>query len=53
MAESAQTIGVVAAGKQPELVKGLGLFDSTMIGGSVNDWFRDIHCFRGHRAASN
>ena len=31
MAEQVQTIGVVAAGKQPELVKGLGLFDSTMI----------------------
>src|SRR6202161_1117056 len=31
MAEHVQTIGVVAASKQPELVKGLGLFDSTMI----------------------
>src|SRR6202162_1121669 len=31
MAERAQTIGTVAASKQPELVKGLGLFDSSMI----------------------
>src|ERR1700732_776113 len=31
MAEQAQTIGRVRASKQPELVKGLGLFDSTMI----------------------
>ena len=31
MAEQVQTIGAVAASKQPELVKGLGLFDSTMI----------------------
>ena len=31
MAEQAQTIGVAIAAKQPELVKGLGLFDSTMI----------------------
>jgi len=31
MAEQAQTIGAAAAGEQTELVKGLGLFDSTMI----------------------
>src|ERR1700723_100078 len=31
MDEHVQTIGVVAASKQPELVKVLGLFDSTMI----------------------
>src|ERR1700693_4158874 len=31
MADQVQTIGAVAASKQPELVKGLGLFDSTMI----------------------
>jgi basic amino acid/polyamine antiporter, APA family len=31
MAEQAQTIGAVAAAKPTELVKGLGLFDSTMI----------------------
>jgi APA family basic amino acid/polyamine antiporter len=31
MAEQVHTIGAGAAGTQPELVKGLGLFDSTMI----------------------
>ncbi|MFZ3214924.1 MAG: amino acid permease [Candidatus Acidiferrales bacterium] len=31
MAEQAQAIGTAAAAKSPELVKGLGLFDSTMI----------------------
>src|ERR1700683_5069543 len=31
MKQQAQTIGGVTASKQPELVKGLGLFDSTMI----------------------
>src|SRR5271156_4932999 len=31
MAQQDQTIGAVPASKQPELVKGLGLFDSTMI----------------------
>ena len=31
MPEDVQMIGSVAASKQPELVKGLGLFDSTMI----------------------
>jgi basic amino acid/polyamine antiporter, APA family len=31
MAHHAETIGAVGTSKQPELVKGLGLFDSTMI----------------------
>src|SRR6202451_4764781 len=31
MAQQVETVGAVAANKQPELVKGLGLFDSTMI----------------------
>src|SRR5271168_3559238 len=31
MAQESQTTGVTAASPQPELVKGLGLFDSTMI----------------------
>ncbi len=31
MAQQVQTIGTEVASKQPELVKGLGLFDSTMI----------------------
>src|ERR1700680_1851810 len=31
MADQADTIGLTAAGTQPELVRGLGLFDSTMI----------------------
>src|ERR1700683_2455089 len=31
MAQQVETIGAVSANKQPELVKGLGLFDSTMI----------------------
>ncbi len=31
MAEQAKNIGAIAAGEQSELVKGLGLFDSTMI----------------------
>src|SRR6202035_5655251 len=31
MADQADTIGLAAAGTQPELLRGLGLFDSTMI----------------------